>query len=349
MKTALITGITGQDGSYLAEQLLDKGYEVHGVIRRASTFNTDRLDHIYEDPHLESARLKLHYGDLTDGSRMAALIRSIQPDEVYNLGAQSHVRVSFDQPIDTANIVALGTSNLLEGVRDGQQSSGKQIRYYQACSSEMFGKVQEVPQTERTPFYPRSPYGCAKVFGHWLTVNYRESYELHASCGILFNHESPRRGETFVTRKITRAAGRIKLGLQDKLYLGNLDAQRDWGFAGDYVDAMWRMLQQDEPGDYVVATGKMIPVRRFCELVFAHHELDPDRYIEIDPRYFRPAEVDELLGDPSLARERLDWEASTSVEELAVMMAEHDLELARQERTLVDAGHKIPSGGGHDQ
>ena len=349
MKTALITGITGQDGSYLAEQLLDKGYEVHGVIRRASTFNTDRLDHIYEDPHLESARLKLHYGDLTDGSRMAALIRSIQPDEVYNLGAQSHVRGSFDQPIDTANIVALGTSNLLEGVRDGQQSSGKQIRYYQACSSEMFGKVQEVPQTERTPFYPRSPYGCAKVFGHWLTVNYRESYELHASCGILFNHESPRRGETFVTRKITRAAGRIKLGLQDKLYLGNLDAQRDWGFAGDYVDAMWRMLQQDEPGDYVVATGKMIPVRRFCELVFAHHELDPDRYIEIDPRYFRPAEVDELLGDPSLARERLGWEAGTSVEELAVMMAEHDLELARQERTLVDAGHKIPSGGGHDQ
>ena len=349
MKTALITGITGQDGSYLAEQLLDKGYEVHGVIRRASTFNTDRLDHIYEDPHLESARLKLHYGALTDGSRMAALIRSIQPDEVYNLGAQSHVRVSFDQPIDTANIVALGTSNLLEGVRDGQQSSGKQIRYYQACSSEMFGKVQEVPQTERTPFYPRSPYGCAKVFGHWLTVNYRESYELHASCGILFNHESPRRGETFVTRKITRAAGRIKLGLQDKLYLGNLDAQRDWGFAGDYVDAMWRMLQQDEPGDYVVATGKMIPVRRFCELVFAHHELDPDRYIEIDPRYFRPAEVDELLGDPSLARERLGWEAGTSVEELAVMMAEHDLELARQERTLVDAGHKIPSGGGHDQ
>ncbi|MEC7352314.1 MAG: GDP-mannose 4,6-dehydratase [Planctomycetota bacterium] len=349
MKTALITGITGQDGSYLAEQLLDKGYEVHGVIRRASTFNTDRLDHIYEDPHLESARLKLHYGDLTDGSRMAALIRSIQPDEVYNLGAQSHVRVSFDQPIDTANIVALGTSNLLEGVRDGQQSSGKQIRYYQACSSEMFGKVQEVPQTERTPFYPRSPYGCAKVFGHWLTVNYRESYELHASCGILFNHESPRRGETFVTRKITRAAGRIKLGLQDKLYLGNLDAQRDWGFAGDYVDAMWRMLQQEEPGDYVVATGKMIPVRRFCELVFEHHELDPERYIEIDPRYFRPAEVDELLGDPSLARERLGWEASTSVEELAVMMAEHDLELARQERTLVDAGHKIPSGGGHDQ
>ena len=349
MKTALITGITGQDGSYLAEQLLDKGYEVHGVIRRASTFNTNRLDHIYEDPHLQSAKLKLHYGDLTDGSRMAGLIRNIEPDEVYNLGAQSHVRVSFDQPIDTANIVALGTSNLLEGVRDGQQSAGKQIRYYQACSSEMFGKVQEVPQTERTPFYPRSPYGCAKVFGHWLTVNYRESYELHASCGILFNHESPRRGETFVTRKITRAAGRIKLGLQDKLYLGNLDAQRDWGFAGDYVDAMWRMLQQDQPGDYVVATGKMIPVRRFCELVFAHHELDPEQYIEIDPRYFRPAEVDELLGDPSLAKKSLGWEASTSVEQLAVMMADHDLELARQERTLVDAGHKIPPSSGHDQ
>ncbi|MAJ45703.1 MAG: GDP-mannose 4,6-dehydratase [Planctomycetes bacterium TMED75] len=349
MKTAFITGITGQDGSYLTEQLLAKGYEVHGVVRRASTFNTDRLEHLYQDPHQPNPPLKLHYGDLTDGSRLAGLIRSIQPDEVYNLGAQSHVRVSFDQPIDTANIVALGTSNLLEAVRDGQQSAGKQIRYYQACSSEMFGKVQEVPQTERTPFYPRSPYGCAKVFGHWLTINYRESYDMFACCGILFNHESPRRGETFVTRKITRAAGRIKLGLQEKLYLGNLDAQRDWGFAGDYVDAMWRMLQQDEPDNYVVATGKMIPVRRFCELVFEFHGLDPEQYIEIDPRYFRPTEVDELLGDPTLAKQKLGWEPTTTVEQLAVMMAEHDLELAKQERTLVDAGHDVSSLNRHDQ
>ena len=349
MKTAFITGITGQDGSYLTEQLLEKGYEVHGVIRRASSFNTDRLEHLYQDPHQPNPPLKLHYGDLTDGSRMAGLVRSIQPDEVYNLGAQSHVRVSFDQPIDTANIVALGTSNLLEAVRDGQQSAGKQIRYYQACSSEMFGKVQEVPQTERTAFYPRSPYGCAKVFGHWLTINYRESYDMFACCGILFNHESPRRGETFVTRKITRAAGRIKLGLQEKLYLGNLDAQRDWGFAGDYVEAMWLMLQQESGDDYVVATGKMIAVKEFCRLAFEHVGLDPADYIEIDPRYFRPAEVEQLLGEPSKAREKLGWEAKTTVEELAAMMVDYDLEMARREKTLRDAGHDMPNEVGHDQ
>lgn len=349
MKKALITGITGQDGSYLAEFLLAKGYEVHGIIRRASTFSTERLDHIYQDPHEASARLKLHYGDITDGSRLASLVRQVAPDEIYNLGAQSHVRVSFDQPIDTADIDALGTAKLLDALRDGQQILGKQIRFYQASSSEMFGKVQEVPQTETTPFYPRSPYGCAKVFSHWLTINYRESYDLHASCGILFNHESPRRGETFVTRKITRAVGRIKLGLQKKIYLGNLDAQRDWGFAGDYVEMMWRMLQEDVADDYVVATGKMISVRKFCELAFQHLDLDPDEHIEIDPRYFRPAEVEQLLGDSSKAKEKLGWEATTSVEELAAMMVEHDLELARREKTLRDAGHELPSSIGHDQ
>ena len=349
MKKALITGITGQDGSYLAELLLEKGYEVHGIIRRTSTFSTERLDHIYQDPHVANSRLRLHYGDITDGSRLAALVRDVSPDEVYNLGAQSHVRVSFDQPIDTANIDALGTAKLLEALRDGQQLLGKQIRFYQASSSEMFGKVQEVPQSETTPFYPRSPYGCAKVFSHWLTINYRESYDLHASCGILFNHESPRRGETFVTRKITRAVGRIKLGLQDKIYLGNLDAQRDWGYAGDYVDAMWQMLQQDTPDDYVVATGKMISVREFCDLSFKYLDLDPEEHIEIDPRYLRPAEVEQLLGDSTKAREKLGWEAKTTVEELAAMMVEHDLELARREKTLRDAGHELPASSGHDQ
>jgi GDPmannose 4,6-dehydratase len=349
MKKALITGITGQDGSYLTELLLQKGYEVHGIIRRTSTFTTDRIDHIYQDPHERSTRLKLHYGDLTDGSRLASLVREIQPDEVYNLGAQSHVRVSFDQPIDTSNIVAMGTAKLLEAVRDGQQILGKQIRFYQASSSEMFGKVQEVPQTERTPFYPRSPYGCGKVFAHWLTINYRESYDLHACCGILFNHESPRRGETFVTRKITRAVGRIKLGMQDKVYLGNLDAQRDWGFAGDYVDAMWRMVQQDQPDDYVVSTGKMISVREFCRLSFEHVGLNPEEHIEIDPRYFRPAEVEQLLGDCTKAKEKLDWQPTTSVEQLAAMMVDHDLEMASREKTLRDAGHQLPASAGHDQ
>jgi GDPmannose 4,6-dehydratase len=349
MKKALITGITGQDGSYLTELLLQKGYEVHGIIRRTSTFTTDRIDHIYQDPHERSTRLKLHYGDLTDGSRLASLVREIQPDEVYNLGAQSHVRVSFDQPIDTSNIVAMGTAKLLEAVRDGQQILGKKIRFYQASSSEMFGKVQEVPQTERTPFYPRSPYGCGKVFAHWLTINYRESYDLHACCGILFNHESPRRGETFVTRKITRAVGRIKLGMQDKVYLGNLDAQRDWGFAGDYVDAMWRMVQQDQPDDYVVSTGKMISVREFCRLSFEHVGLNPEEHIEIDPRYFRPAEVEQLLGDCTKAKEKLDWQPTTSVEQLAAMMVDHDLEMASREKTLRDAGHQLPASAGHDQ
>ena len=300
-------------------------------------------------PHERSARLKLHYGDLTDGSRLAILVRQIAPDEVYNLGAQSHVRVSFDQPIDTVNIDAIGTTMLLEAIRDGQQLLGKQIRYYQASSSEMFGNVQEVPQTERTPFYPRSPYGCAKVFGHWLTINYRESYDMHASSGILFNHESPRRGETFVTRKITRAVGRIKLGLQDKVYLGNLDAQRDWGFAGDFVKAMWLMLQQDQPDDYVISTGKMISVREFCRLAFEHVGLNAEDHIEIDPRYFRPAEVEQLLGDCSKAREKLGWIPSTTVEELASMMTENDLELARREKTLRDAGHELPASTGHDQ
>lgn len=348
-RRALVTGITGQDGSYLAELLLAKGYEVHGVIRRSASFNTGRLDHLYRDPHERGARLLLHYGDLTDSASLSALLDRTRPSEVYNLGAQSHVRVSFDQPVYTVDVVATGAMRLLEALRAYQDHSGQAVRYYQASSSEMYGKVQEVPQTENTPFYPRSPYGCAKVFAHWATINYRESYNLHASCGILFNHESPRRGETFVTRKITRAVGRIKLGLQPKVYLGNLDAQRDWGFAGDYVEAMWRMLQQPQPDDYVVATGKMIPVRTFCELAFGHVGLDYRDFVEIDPRYFRPAEVDQLLGDPSKARRQLGWQPSTTVEQLATMMVEHDLELASREKTLRDAGHEMPSVVGHDQ
>ncbi|MFI4862262.1 MAG: GDP-mannose 4,6-dehydratase [Phycisphaerales bacterium JB063] len=340
-KRALITGITGQDGSYLAELLLAKGYDVHGVVRRSSTFGTERIDHVYADPHDTGARLHLHYGDLTDGNGLSRLMREVQPTEVYNLGAQSHVKVSFEQPVYTADATGVGTLKLLEAVRDTQDRTGEQIRYYQACSSEMYGKVKEVPQKETTPFHPRSPYGVAKVYGHWITVNYRESYDLHASCGILFNHESPRRGETFVTRKITRAVGRIKHGLQQKLYLGNLDAQRDWGFAGDYVEAMWRMLQQDQGDDYVVATGKMIPVRAFCELAFGAVDLDYNDFVEIDPRYYRPAEVDELLGDATKAKQKLGWEPTVTVEQLAQMMVEHDLELAAQERTLIDAGHKL--------
>jgi GDPmannose 4,6-dehydratase len=340
-KSALITGITGQDGSYLAELLLRKGYEVHGVIRRSSSFNTARIDHLYRDPHEEGTRLKLHYGDLADASSLSRLLIETRPHEVYNLAAQSHVRVSFDQPVFTTDVDATGVVKLLEGLRVAQDALGREIRFYQASSSEMFGRVLEVPQRETTPFYPRSPYGCAKVFGHWITVNYRESYGLHASCGILFNHESPRRGETFVTRKITRAVGRIKLGLQRKLYLGNLDALRDWGFAGDYVDAMWRMLQQPQGDDFVVATGKMISVRAFCELAFGEVGLDHRDFIEIDPRYFRPAEVEQLLGDATKARTVLGWEPQTTVEELARMMVEHDLELARRERTLRDAGHSV--------
>lgn len=348
-KRALITGITGQDGSYLAELLLAKGYQVHGIIRRASGFNTDRLDPIYKDPHESGARMFLHYGDLTDANSLTRIINIVKPHEVYNLGAQSHVRVSFDNPIYTTDTDATGTIKLLEAVRDYQQHSGDGVRYYQASSSEMFGKVQEIPQKETTPFYPRSPYGCAKVFAHWITVNYREAYDLHASCGILFNHESPRRGETFVTRKITRAVGRIKLGMQRKLYMGNMDSQRDWGYAGDYVKAMWLMLQQAKGDDYVVATGRMISVKKFAELAFGCVGLDPKDFISIDPRYFRPTEVDELLGDPSKAKRQLGWVPETSVEQLAQMMVDHDMELARREKTLRDAGHELPATMGHDQ
>ena len=349
MKKALITGITGQDGSYLTELLLSKGYEVHGIIRRSSSFNTERIDHVYQDPHLAGSHLKLHYGDLNDGNNLSNVMRMVEPDEVYNLGAQSHVRVSFDMPIYTADTDALGALKILEAARVFEAQSGQKVRYYQASSSEMFGKVQEVPQKETTPFWPRSPYGCAKVFAHWITVNYRESYGMHASCGILFNHESPRRGETFVTRKITRAVGRIKLGLQKKLYLGNIDALRDWGFAGDYVEAMWLMMQQPEPDDYVISTGKMISVREFCELSFGHVGLDYRDFVEIDPRYFRPAEVEQLLGDCSKAQKKLGWKPKVDVKALAVMMVEHDLELARREKTLRDAGHVLPDSTGHDQ
>jgi GDPmannose 4,6-dehydratase len=348
-KKALITGVTGQDGSYLAEFLIEKGYQVHGVIRRASNFNTQRLDHIYLDPHIADGALKLHYGDLCDANNLAKLIHEIQPDEVYNLGAQSHVRVSFDMPIYTADSVAMGALRLLEAVRDFQQKTGKQVRYYQASSSEQYGKVVETPQKETTPFYPRSPYACAKVMAHWATVNYRESFGLHASCGVLFNHESPRRGETFVTRKITRAVGRIKMGLQDKVYLGNLDAKRDWGFAGDYVKMMWMMLQQDEPDDYVIATGRTISVREFAELAFKHAGLDWDKHVAFDPRYLRPAEVDLLLGDPTKAKQKLGWVPTTSVEELAAMMVDYDIEQAAREKTLRDAGHAMPEYSGHDQ
>jgi GDPmannose 4,6-dehydratase len=346
---ALITGITGQDGSYLAEFLLGKGYEVHGLIRRSSSFNTERIDHIYKDPHLAGTHLFLHYADLCDANSLAKLMDQIKPTEVYNLGAQSHVRVSFDMPIYTADTVAMGALKLLEAVRDFQQQSGTQVRYYQASSSEQYGKVVETPQKETTPFYPRSPYACAKVMAHWATVNYRESYDLHASCGILFNHESPRRGETFVTRKITRAVGRIKMGLQDKVFLGNLDSKRDWGFAGDYVQMMWMMLQQEKADDYVVATGKTWSVREFAEKAFGHAGLDFAKYVEFDKRYLRPAEVELLLGDPSKARDQLGWEPKTSFDELVAMMVEHDLELAARERTLRDAGHAIPEFTGHDQ
>ena len=322
-KQALITGITGQDGSYLAELLLAKGYTVHGIIRRASTFNTGRLDRIYADPHSGKARLFLHYGDLSDASALARLLAKIQPDEVYNLAAQSHVRVSFDAPEYTADIVGTGTIRLLEAIRE----AGIKPRFYQASSSEMYGKVMEVPQTETTPFYPRSPYACAKVYSYWITVNYRESYGLHASNGILFNHESPRRGETFVTRKITRALAQIKAGRQDKLYLGNLDSKRDWGYAKEYVEAMWLMMQQDEPDDYVIATNETHSVREFLEVAFAHAGLDWQKHVEIDPRYFRPAEVDLLIGDYSKAKKKLGWEPKTKFAELVKIMVEADLKL----------------------
>jgi GDPmannose 4,6-dehydratase len=332
MKKALITGITGQDGSYLAELLLSKGYEVHGVIRRASTFNTARIDHLYRDPHVNGVRLFLHYGDLADSVQMVKLLYALQPDEVYNLGAQSHVRVSFDIPEYTGDVDGLGVQRILEAIREA--GLVRKVRFYQASSSEMFGKVQEVPQTERTPFWPRSPYGCAKVYAHWLTVNYRESYGLHASNGILFNHESPRRGETFVTRKITRAATRIKVGLQDELYLGNLEARRDWGYAKEYVEVMWRMLQQEAPDDYVVATNETHSVREFCAEAFALLGLDWERYVRHDARYERPAEVDLLIGDAGKARERLGWEPRVRFKELVRLMVEADLELAKREAQI---------------
>jgi GDPmannose 4,6-dehydratase len=331
-RRALITGITGQDGSYLAELLLGKGYEVHGLIRRASTFNTTRIDHLYTDPHAEGARLFLHYGDLSDGSRLVTLVGSIQPDEVYNLAAQSHVRVSFDEPEYTGNSTGLGSIRLLEAIR----MVGLDCRYYQASSSEMFGAMPP-PQNEDTPFYPRSPYGAAKVYSYWVTRNYREGYGMFAVNGILFNHESPRRGETFVTRKITRAVARIKAGRQDKLYMGNLDAVRDWGYAPEYVDVMWRMLQHDEPTDYVVATGTSYTVRDFLQLAFDHVGLDWRNHVEFDERYLRPTEVDALVGDASRARELLGWEARVLTPELATIMVDADIEaLAVEGHHFVD-------------
>lgn len=329
MKKALITGVTGQDGSYLAELLLQKGYEVWGIMRRSSSFHTGRIDHLYEDPH-NSPHLRLVYGDLTDGSNLSTIINEVKPDEVYNLGAQSHVRVSFDMPIYTVDTDGLGTLRLLEAIR----SSKKSTKFYQASSSEMYGKVLEKPQTEKTPFYPRSPYGCAKVYGFWQTVNYREAYGLFACNGILFNHESPRRGETFVTRKITRAATRIKLGLQEKLYLGNLEAKRDWGFAGDYVEAMWLILQQDKPDDYVIATGQSHSVQEFVAEVFSYLDMDWEKHVEIDSRYFRPSEVDYLEGDASKAKKVLKWEPKVTFKELARMMADADMKIAKREKII---------------
>ena len=329
MKKALITGITGQDGSYLAELLLQKGYEVHGVIRRASSFNTSRIDHIYNDPHSKGANLKLHYGDLADSVQMVKLLYDLKPDEIYNLGAQSHVRVSFDIPEYTGDVTGLSAVRLLEAVREAGLT--RDVRFYQASSSEMFGQVHEVPQRETTPFHPRSPYGCAKVFAYWLTVNYREAYKLHASNGILFNHESPRRGETFVTRKITRAATRIKMGLQDELFLGNLDAQRDWGYAKEYVEVMWLMLQQDKPDDYVCATGETHTIREFCQECFGLLGLDWEKYVKYDTRYERPSEVELLIGDPAKLKKQIGWEPKVKFKELVRIMTEADLELARRE------------------
>ncbi|MEY2545930.1 MAG: GDPmannose 4,6-dehydratase [Verrucomicrobiota bacterium] len=320
MPKALITGITGQDGSYLAEFLLAKGYEVHGVIRRASSFNTERLEPIYQDPHRGGVRMFLHYGDLSDSIVISTLIAEIQPDEIYNLAAQSHVRVSFDIPEYTGDITAIGAARILEAMR----KAAPKARFYQASSSEMYGLVQETPQRETTPFYPRSPYGAAKVYAHWMTVNYRESYGLHATNGILFNHESPRRGETFVTRKITRAVARIKAGVQKRLFLGNLDAKRDWGYAPEYVEAMWMMLQQNAPDDYVIATGETHSVREFLDLAFAHAGLDATEYVEIDPRYYRPAEVDILIGDPSKAKKQLCWQPKTTFKDLVRIMTDAD-------------------------
>lgn len=331
-KVALITGVTGQDGSYLAEFLLNKGYEVHGVVRRSSSFATGRIDHLHHGAGGGKSPLQLHYGDLGDGTGLRRIIEQVLPDEVYNLAAQSHVRISFDQPEYTADVVGLGTLRLLEAVRDHNQRHGRKIRFYQAGSSEMFGEVAEIPQRETTPFHPRSPYACAKCYAHWQTVNYREAYGLFACNGILFNHESPRRGENFVTRKITRSATRIKLGLQDKLTLGNLDARRDWGFAGDYVEAMWLMLQQERPDDFVVATGETHSVREFLDLTFARLGLDPARHVEFDPRFMRPAEVDILIGDSGKAKRILGWEPKIRFRQLVEMMVDADLELAEREK-----------------
>jgi GDPmannose 4,6-dehydratase len=339
-KRALITGITGQDGSYLSEFLLEKGYEVHGIIRRTSTFNTDRIDHIYEDPHKENVKLLLHYGDLTDGTTLRRILEEVKPTEIYNLGAQSHVRVSFDSPEYTVDAVGMGTLRLLEAIRDYQQRTGIQVRFYQAGSSEMYGLVQAVPQSETTPFYPRSPYACAKVYAHWQTVNYRESYNLFACNGILFNHESPRRGETFVTRKITRAVARIFAGKQKSIYMGNLDAKRDWGYAKDYVKAMWLMLQQDQPDDYVIATGETHSVREFLELAFGYVNLKWEDYVEFDERYLRPSEVDLLIGDPTKAQQKLGWKTSVTFPQLVSLMVEGDLQAL---------GCTSPNGNGSQQ
>jgi GDPmannose 4,6-dehydratase len=333
MKKALITGITGQDGSYLAEFLLKKGYEVWGIIRRSSSFHTGRIDHLYKDPH-EKPLLRLLYGDLTDGGNLSVVVNDVQPDEIYNLGAQSHVKVSFEMPIYTVNSDALGTLRLLEAVR----MMKKPVKFYQASSSEMYGKVVEIPQTEKTPFYPRSPYACAKAYSFWQTVNYREAYNLFACNGILFNHESPRRGETFVTRKITRAATRIKLGLQDKLYLGNLDAKRDWGYAGDFIEAMWLILQYERPEDFVIATGESHSVREFLDEVFGYLGLDWHKYVEVDPRYFRPTEVDFLQGDASKARKLLGWKPKVNFKDLAKLMTDADMKIAEKDKILKEHG-----------
>ena len=331
-KRALITGITGQDGSYLAELLLEKGYEVHGIIRRSSSFNTQRLDHIYRDPHQSGTRLFLVHGDLSDSSALNTILRKVVPDEIYNLGAQSHVRVSFDTPEYTTDVTALGTVRILEAIRE----VGIKPKFYQASSSEMYGKVVETPQRETTPFHPRSPYACAKVFAYFATVNYREAYDMFACNGILFNHESERRGETFVTRKITRAATRIKLGLQDKLFLGNLDAKRDWGYAKDYVEAMWLMMQAEKSDDYVIATGETHSVKEFVEETFSYLDLDWNEHVEIDPWYYRPSEVDLLLGDSSKARKELGWEPKVGFKELVKLMVDHDLGLAKEEKQMRD-------------
>ncbi|MDE5075970.1 MAG: GDP-mannose 4,6-dehydratase [Trichodesmium sp. St15_bin1_1] len=335
-KRALITGITGQDGSYLAELLLEKDYEVHGIIRRSSSFNTNRIEHIYQDFHNPDARLFLHYGDLTDGTTLRRILEAVKPLEIYNLGAQSHVRVSFDSPEYTVNTVGMGALRLLEAIRDYQQRTGIEVRFYQAGSSEMFGKVQEVPQKETTPFYPRSPYSCAKVYAHWQTINYRESYNLFACNGILFNHESPRRGETFVTRKITCAVAKILAGKQKKLYLGNLDAKRDWGYAKDYVRAMWMMLQQKEADDYVIATNETHSIKEFLEIAFTYVNLNWQDYVEFDPRYLRPTEVDLLIGDCTKAREKLGWKPSVTFTELVYLMVDSDIKASEKADTIAN-------------